>query len=125
MPSVIDDIRELQRKSALYDRHRERYIDFAKELRAITEKIDSMIKEIDPVIKGGGETVRRNKYTDQLTELYDKMVSGIHLNSDLIRATYPDYDESSIYYLMTELGKMNGVQKRKEGRTLFLFHEDA
>lgn len=117
---MIERIRTIEKKAVMYDQMKGRYVEVARDIAEVGERLKAIAQQLDPVVKVG-ESRTYNRKDDIIAELFVVMEKGTHLDTDLIRATYPELDDNAVYYIFTKLRSMKGVCVRTEGRRKFLY----
>lgn len=118
--TITEKLQALERDAQLYRNMRGRYVEYAKQLREAIKVVEGVIKDLDPVVKEGRSNT---SHEDEYRELYDLMVKGSHISSDFLATTY-GWPYWTVQGAMKTLAKMPGIERRKEGVRVFLYHRE-
>ena len=111
---LIKEISKLSEQEYRIKQARAEYVEIAKELIEISDKIKIIAKKIDPVI-AFKQTRNNDGYNREVImgELYAQMQNGVTMDRKLLESTYPEYDNNRVAGLLMGLEKMSGVIKTK------------
>jgi hypothetical protein len=118
--SLFGKVKELQKKANMYDNVRGRYVEHAKKIKQVVEILAGVMKELDPVIGMKESSKSGINYKEVIAELFGKIKAGASINSTLIEATY-DTTPAQALYIHNKLGKIKGVERRRDGKKVFLY----
>lgn len=122
---------ELVKENTKLQHLKERYVEHAKVLMLLSERIDglktdiiTLARSIDPVLSTGKKyntRLTKDDYEEIFRPLLEKMREGTHITRKTLEQMYPDFAYHTIGNLMVKLSKLKGVQSAKDGAKLRLF----
>ena len=118
---TIKELQDIATKIEKYEDVHKRYVEIAKELNEMGERILAFSRQIDPVSVVGTRAKNNLNLKSYMNEMYDKMRAGTQVTAELLENTYPDCNKKQIAYLITLLGKLKGVDKARDGIRVRLF----
>lgn len=130
--SANDMIREMNRlinvESQLTAAHADQ-ADCAKELVTLAQELEAqaticygLAKRIEPFLNQSMSGKRKmSPKKDIALQIHEKMIQGVHVDRAFIQHMFADWNNSDIRNMLSLLQTLPNVQKRKEGKTLFLY----
>jgi len=133
MKTLIEQLTELSEKANRYDNQRGRYVDYAKRLKAVIVELAALAKELDPYVSlnsRGRPSKRRNtgkrgRLKQIMIEVYDKMLKGAEMSSDVLNKAYGLDGRQSHYVLSKIKASHKGVHKRTSGRNVIYYVQNT
>jgi hypothetical protein len=131
MESIKGIISELENKANKYENLKEENQKLAERIKIALVQIENGKNELLKLIGElkGKDTVKISirtstcniKYSELRDEWYEKMVGGLDVSIDLIRKTYPDWNDSQWQYLYHMIRVSKNIEKRTENGRAVLF----
>lgn len=129
-------LEEMKQKAIKYDLLAGRYVElartvknFSEELEEMSHKLEEISREIDPLVNmgGSGKKERREKTSKKhiTDEIYSKIMQGSHVDRAFIEKAYTELTKQDISYVMTTIGSMPNIARRKEGRSVIFFAKNS
>jgi hypothetical protein len=101
-----------------------RYMEHAKKIKEAVDILSEVMKEIDPYLSIGKSKSKTGiNYKEVIAELLLKMRQGTQVTSSLIMTTY-GYNQVTANYIMQKIKATKGVQRRKQGATVYLYFQN-
>jgi len=122
--NIMKELSELQKKAVKYENIKASYTEHATKLKEIIKQCQELLVDIDPASSvGGSRNSSGVNFNELAAEVYEKMLSGVHVSSDLVAQTYPNLAPKNVQYLMARIqAKYEGkILKRRDGMKVFLY----
>jgi hypothetical protein len=94
--------------------------ELREELKEFSDRLEKMADRIYPRIDITVRGANRDR-SQVINELYELMVAGTHITTELVIKSHPDIDKISAQYIMAKLKEMPNVQKVRDGLNVRLF----
>ena len=128
MDVVFSELKELQKKAKNFELYQQTRVQLSKKINNIASELREMARTLDPAIalEEPRRTRRANSEASEeirqaLKEFLEKMQSGMQVTSEIVRNTYPGWQEHDYHNFMTKLRKAPGVEMTKDGVKMRLF----
>ena len=120
--NLSEELVKLQEKAKKYEYWKENNSRVVERVKFLLNELNEILGMIEPniVIKQQRTGIRK-KRSEELEELYNSMLSGTNITSDLIIKTYGIDSKNTIRQIMAKLLKMPRVQRVKDGTKVRLF----
>ena len=124
MENVMKSIEVMQKKCAKYDTLMSRLVQLSAQLDQAAELLSSVSKELNPTGTGAGVrtwTKSNINYGELADDIYEKMQSGVEIDTAFIQRMYPDWTMANVVQLMHNIKKRPNVQSRQDGHKKFYY----
>ena len=120
---IMKELAEIQKKANKYDNIKARYVEHAEQLKKAIKLLQDLAQDIDPMVNLGSVERTGVNYQVLAAEVFEKMLSGLEVSSDLLAKTYPHLSTKNVLYLMKSIKEKYAkkILKRKEGIKVFLY----
>ena len=124
MNETLQKIKEWETKAQKYDELKETFNKKLLEIRELTNRINVILGDIDPTIKISRSGSRKYGITIKRTnEIYNLLKeSDTQISAHSIANKYEFISESASYLIINKLIKMEGIQRRREGRNVYYYY---
>ena len=125
MEELSRRIKELEHKAIKFDDFEENFKPILNEIFNLTEQIQKKLQLINPLFKVQSYSKPRimGEFDNRLQQLYAELK-----NNDTLQITISDIEnkfniaQTSAHLLSVGLRKMEGIQTRKEGITMYFYY---
>ena len=116
LKNQISEIVEENSKLSLI---KNRYQEYAKQLREISGNLAEMANSIDPKFEFK-ERKSKTSFKEQIEEVYHKMLSGLEPTTELLEKTYNIENRQALYFIKVLRSKSKKIETIKDGKNIRL-----
>lgn len=126
MEEISKKIKELEIKASKFDSFQEEFRPLLNEIFELTEQIQNKLQQINPMfkVKSYSKPYIKGSMQDRAKQLYNELKESdtLQITNEDISNKFNISKTGSAYQVSLLLRKMEGIQTRNEGRTIYLYY---
>lgn len=121
---TIEELKDLARQGQRFEQVKEEWNKTSDKLSDIAKELNEIARQINPLLNvkhSERKEGSRGERAELVSEIYEKMVTGLYVTRDFLEKMNPDKDAQWISNTMSAIKKLPNVKKTKDGTKMRLF----